>query len=475
MKRLFGTDGVRGTAGEFPLDAPTVERIGRALVECLAPDDGPLRVLIGRDTRESGPAIEAALVRGIESAGGFADRGGVLTTPAVACITRLRGYDAGIVVSASHNPFRDNGIKVFSREGFKLPDAIEMEIEHHVLGAPGSDGEAARGGSAAGPAPGAANPGAPPGSAATPAAAHLAPEVLRDSYLGWLRASVAPDTSFAGRRVVLDCAHGAASELAPHLFRDLGAEVTVLNDTPDGRNINEGCGALHPERLAAEVVRRKAWLGLAFDGDADRCLPVDGSGRILDGDYVLCLAARDLRARGHLRGDTVVGTVMTNLWLERAFDAEGIRVVRAPVGDKYVLEEMQRGGFMLGGEQSGHIIFLERATTGDGLLTGLMLMDLLRRGRLDLAVWAASVTPCPQILVNVPVRERPPLDTHPVIGPAIRDEEHRLRGKGRVLVRYSGTEPKARIMVEGEPRAAIEESVARLKQVIEGAIGRPSA
>ena len=456
MKRLFGTDGVRGVAGTFPLDEPTVERIGAALARTLTREGRPPRVVIGRDTRASGPDIEAALTRGIESQGGTVDRGGVLTTPAVACVTRTLGYDAGVVISASHNPFRDNGIKVFSGEGFKLPDALEMEIERQVLDEP------AKG--AASPAAGAAGKGNGGGR-------HIDAEALRNTYLDALKAAVPNGTSFAGRRLVLDCAHGAASDLAPRLFRSLGAEVVALNDAPDGCNINEGCGALHPERLGREVARQQAWLGLAFDGDADRCLPVDATGRVLDGDYVLCLAARDLRRAGRLHGDATVGTVMTNLWLERALEEDGIRVIRAAVGDKYVLEEMQKGGFILGGEQSGHVIFLERATTGDGLLTGLMLMELLQRTGQDLAAWASTITPCPQILVNVPVRERPALDSHPVIGPAIAAEEKRLAGSGRVLVRYSGTEPKARIMVEGEPRSAVEDAVARLKQVIETAIG----
>ena len=454
MKRLFGTDGVRGLAGAFPLDDGTVERIGRALVRSLPREGQPPRVLVGRDTRESGPRLEEALVRGIESCGGSADRGGILTTPAVACMTRALGYDAGIVVSASHNPFPDNGIKIFSRDGFKLEDAVESHIESLVL-----DGGAD-----------AAPRGAP--ADGRPRPAHASPRLLQEKYLEWLRGSIPEGASFAGRRIVLDCANGAASELAPRLFQALGAEVVALHDAPDGRNINEGCGALHPERLAETVIGRNAWLGLAFDGDADRCLPIDGAGRVLDGDYVLYLLARDLRASGRLKGETVVGTVMTNLWLERAFSAEGIRILRAPVGDKYVLEEMRRGGFMLGGEQSGHIIFLERATTGDGLLTGLLLMELLHRERLDLAAWAGTVKPCPQILINVPVRERPPLETHPSIGAAIREETRRLAAGGRLLVRYSGTEPKVRIMVEGEPRDAIEGVAARLKQVIEGAIGR---
>jgi len=450
MKRLFGTDGVRGVAGKFPLDDATVAQIGAALARTLTKEGPPPRVVIGRDTRASGPAIETALTRGIESQGGSVDRGGVLTTPAVACVTKALGYDAGVVISASHNPYKDNGIKVFSSEGFKLPDALEMEIERQVLDGPGH---------------GAAAPAASTGGR------HVDARELQDRYLDALRAAVPQGTSFAGRRLVLDCAHGAASELAPRLFRSLGADVVALNDAPDGSNINEGCGALHPELLGREVARQGAWLGLAFDGDADRCLPVDASGRVLDGDYVLCLAARDLRRAGRLKGDTAVGTVMSNLWLERALQEDGIRVVRAAVGDKYVLEEMQRGGFVLGGEQSGHVIFLERATTGDGMLTGLMLMELLQRTHQDLAAWASTITPCPQILVNVPVRERPPLESHPVIGPAIADEERGLAGRGRVLVRYSGTEPKARIMVEGESRAAIEGAVARLKRVIEEAIG----
>lgn len=453
MKRLFGTDGVRGVAGEFPLDAATVSRLGGALVESLRHGSArPPRVLIGRDTRESGPDLEKALARGIEAAGGRADLGGVLTTPAVACVTRIYGYDAGVVVSASHNPFRDNGIKIFSRQGFKLPDLLEAEIERHVL-----DGEEA----------------APSGEVATSRDEVAAsPAELHDRYLDWLRESVPADAGFSGWKVVLDCANGAASPLGPELFRRLGFEVVAIHSDPDGRNINEDCGALHPEHLAKEVVRRGARLGLAFDGDADRCLPIDASGRVLDGDYVLYLMAMDLKRSGRLAGGAVVGTVMSNLWLERALGAEGIRILRAPVGDKYVLEQMQEGGYVLGGEQSGHIVFLERATTGDGILTGLLLCDLLRRTGLDLAAWAATIRPAPQVLVNVPVRSKPPLDDHPTIGPAIRDEQKALASQGRILVRYSGTEPKARIMVEGESRRDIEDCAARLERVIRDEIGR---
>jgi phosphoglucosamine mutase len=451
--RLFGTDGIRGIAGEPPLDPPTVTRIGAALAQVLGAAAGRSpRILIGRDTRESGPSLEAALAAGLEAAGGRADRGGVLTTPATACLARLLGYDAAVVISASHNPYRDNGIKVFGAGGDKLPEERERAIERLVLEA----------GAAAGPP-------AAPRAGATPAAAD--PSALRERYLAWLGQAAAGAT-LAGWRIVLDCAHGAAALLAPEAYRRLGAEVIALHTDPDGRNINERCGSLHPETLAAEVVRAGARLGLAFDGDADRCIPVDASGRVLSGDHVLYLAARDLKAAGRLPGDTVVGTVMSNLWLERALGQERIGLVRAAVGDRHVLEAMRHGACVLGGEQSGHVIFLEKATTGDGILTGILFADLVRRSVLDLAAWAAAVRPCPQVLVNVPVRARPPLETHPLIGPAIRSETERLGRSGRLLVRYSGTEAQARIMVEGESAAVVEQAAARLGQVIRDAIGR---
>ncbi len=469
MKRLFGTDGIRGVAGTFPLDEATVVRIGKALVNSLhAAAGGSPRLVIGRDTRESGPVLEAALARGIVAARGRVDLGGVLTTPAVACVTRLAGYDAGLVVSASHNPYRDNGIKVFSRGGEKLSDDLEAAIERLVLDGPGAPG-AADGG--ARPDPPEAPGGLPPASSAF----SLGPAEIAERYLGWLLTAAGPGAPLRGFTIVLDCANGAATALAPELYRRAGAAVVPIHDRPDGRNINEGCGALHTEALAAEVLARKADLGLAFDGDADRCLVVDATGRLLDGDYVLYLTARDRKAAGRLRGDAVVGTVMSNLWLDRALQSEGIRLLRAPVGDKYVLEEMQKGGYVLGGEPSGHIIFLENATTGDGLLTGLLVLDLVRRTGLDLAAWAATIRPCPQVILNVPVRERPALDSHPTIGPAIRDEERRLGRDGRLLVRYSGTEPKARIMVEGEPRQAVERAAARLRTIIQKEIGQETS
>ncbi|MFQ5878404.1 MAG: phosphoglucosamine mutase [Acidobacteriota bacterium] len=471
MKRLFGTDGIRGVAGEFPLDPATVERVGAALSTTLAAaGGGSPRIVIGRDTRESGPAIEEALVRGIARVGGRAVRGGVLTTPAVACVARLLGFDAGVVVSASHNPYRDNGIKVFSRDGAKLPDAQELKIERRVL-----DGGAPPPGAAGRREASARSRARKAGDARATEDAPLSPEDLRERYLEWLAAALPPRSGFPGWSIVLDCANGAASDLGPALFQRLGAEVTALNVTPDGRNINAGCGALHPDRLCSEVVRRRARIGFAFDGDADRCVAADASGRLLDGDHLMYLAARDMKGAARLRGSTVVATVMSNLWLERALRAEAIRMLRAPVGDRYVLEEMRRGGFVLGGEPSGHVIFLEKATTGDGLLTALLVLDLLRRTGIDLAAWAGSVRPCPQVLVNVPVREQPPLASHPAIGPAILEEERRLGARGRLLVRYSGTEPKARIMVEGESRDAVQACAARLRDLIEREIGRARA
>jgi len=464
MKRLFGTDGIRGAAGVFPLDDATVERIGRALATVLRPPDGrPPRVLIGRDTRESGPAIEAALERGLRSGGARVDSGSVLTTPAVACLTRVLSYDAGIVVSASHNPYQDNGLKVFGAGGGKIPDPVEVAIERLVL-----DGDEVPGGTPArGTVPRSEPVSAGGGSADRP----VDPVALSARYLDWLRAVVPGGASFPGWGVVLDCANGAASQLGPDLFRSIGARVVAIHCHPDGRNINDRCGALHPESLAATVVRERARIGFAFDGDADRCLVVDASGRVLTGDHVLYLAARDLRAAGRLPGDAVVGTVMSNLWLDQALQAEGMRLLRAPVGDKYVLEEMQRGGHTLGGEPSGHLLFLDLATTGDGLLSALLVLDLLRRTGIDLAAWAATVRPCPQVLVNVRVRERPPIDAHPTIGPALRAEQQRLGDRGRILVRYSGTEPQARIMVEGESQTAVEECAGRLRAVIREAIG----
>jgi phosphoglucosamine mutase len=446
-KRLFGTDGIRGRAGEAPLDAATVRRVGSALVEILKPRTGEPRILLGRDTRESGEALTEDLGRGIAAAGGHAVCMGVAPTPAVAALTRARGFDAGVVISASHNPYCDNGIKILSAEGFKLPDEEEVRIESHVL-----DGSLPE-----------------PAADSASRLEHRA-ELVRD-YLEVLRTAVPPDLSLEGLRIHLDCAHGAAYRMAADLFRSLGAQVEAHGVQPDGRNINLDCGALHPQKLAEAVRKDGADFGVAFDGDADRAILVDRKGRILDGDFVLYRSALDLQRRDKLRGDCVVATVMSNLWLERALGEHDIELRRAAVGDKYVLEEMLRCGAVLGGEQSGHIIFLDHATTGDGLLTALKMAENVVRNQGDLAAWNDEIRPCPQVLINVQVSSRPDLEAHPSVGPVIAGVTRELGDRGRVLVRYSGTENLARVMVEGEEATEVDRAARRICAAIEEAIG----
>ena len=452
MRHLFGTDGIRGVAGEYPLDAATVERIGLALGWTLREEEGveAPRVLLGKDTRESGAGLEAALVRGLGSAGAAVSLAGVVSTPAVAFMTVSGKFDAGVVLSASHNPYRDNGIKVFSRQGMKLPDAEELGIEKRILGEK-------------------FNP--PRRTAPSPAGA----EDLLEGYLGFLARCVGGGHPFNGLRVALDCAHGATCAIAPEIFGRLGAQTFVMGNEPDGRNINAGCGSLHPEALAAMIRAKSADIGFAYDGDGDRVILLDGSGRTLDGDFILYLAALDLKEAGKLAGDTVVATVMSNLWLEKALAALGITMLRAPVGDKYVLEAMLRGGYTLGGEQSGHIIFLGDATTGDGVLTSLKILDLLRRRRMDLSAWASTVTRCPQVLHNVRVASKPPLESVAEIREAVARAERDLAGAGRVLLRYSGTEPILRVMVEGEDESRISRTASELKELVAARLGGPGS
>jgi len=447
-KRLFGTDGIRGVAGEFPLDGPTVVRIGRALSEALPSLARGPRVLIGRDTRESGTVLAEALGHGVAAAGGRAVSIGVVPTPAVALLTRVHGFDAGVVISASHNPYQDNGLKIFSGEGFKLPDEREREIEAHVL-----DREWA-----------AADAPAEPGRLEHD-------EKLVGDYVAALRGALDPSVSLQGKSIHLDCANGAAYRIAVDLFEALGAKVVASGVEPDGRNINEGCGALYPKVLAGKVKEAGGDFGIAFDGDADRAILVDGAGRVLDGDFILYRSALELQRRGRLKGDCVVATVMSNLWLERSLEAHGIRMLRTGVGDKYVLEEMLRCGASLGGEQSGHVIYLDHATTGDGLLTALKVAEALALTDGDLAEWGSEVKRCPQVLLNVKITGRPDLTNHPVITPAIAEATEALADRGRVLVRYSGTENLARVMVEGEDATEIEAAAQRICAAIEGAIG----
>ena len=455
MGQLFGTDGVRGVANAAPLTPELTCRLGRVAAACLAERMGSTEhrpaLLVARDTRLSGPLLEQALVAGILSAGVDALVAGVLPTPAVAFLTPALGAAGGAVLSASHNPFEDNGIKLFSAEGDKLPDAWESEIEVRLDA--GWDGPRPTG-------PGLGRLRAVSGA--------------ERRYLDGLRASLPSGFALAGSRLVLDCAHGATYRVAPRLFRSLGAEVATLGSRPSGTNINRGVGALHPEGLRARVRATPGAIGLAFDGDGDRLIVVDESGAVRDGDHVLAVCARALLARGELRGGVVVSTVMANLGLERALTSLGIGMVRTVVGDRHVLEEMRRLGANLGGEQSGHVIFLDHARTGDGLLTALQLLRAVREAGQPLTALAARVEKCPQVLLNVRVRARPPLDELRGVAAALARWEGKLDGRARFLVRYSGTESLARVMVEGDDHTTIGAAAREIAAAIREEIGATS-
>jgi len=444
-KRLFGTDGIRGVAGEPPLDPQTVTALGIALADDLVQQklaDKP--VLLGMDTRESGPTIAAHLAEGMSRRGVTIESAGVITTPGVAYLTRTGDFAAGIMISASHNPFQDNGIKVFARTGFKLPDAEEHEIEEEIFRI---------------------LPTTQPLENARPLPATY--DVRR--YLDFLLGSI--QTNLSGRKLVLDCGNGAASSLAPELFREAGATVTAICAEPNGRNINLGCGALHLQQLQAKVLEIQADAGVAFDGDADRALMVSATGRIIDGDAILLIAGKRLKQDGHLPGNVVVSTVMSNLGLEKALERAGISMLRTPVGDKYVLDEMLRRNAPLGGEQSGHIIFSEYSTTGDGILTALKVLETSIRENAGLDDLAADLKVYPQLLVNVRVNQRKPLEQLPAVNSEIQACEAELNGSGRVLVRFSGTEPLLRVMVEGSEQAQIERLADRIVTAIRAELG----
>ena len=444
-KELFGTDGIRGIPGKYPLDDATLYGVARALGKYLLERDAKPRVLIGMDTRESGPHIAAQLAAGLADDGVAFVSAGVISTPGVACLVRQNKFSAGMVISASHNPFHDNGVKLFAGTGMKFPDEVEehLEIEIHNH----KDYDTA------------------PHGIAVPT-----DRALDEEYLEYLRGRLIPGAKLAGVKLVLDCANGAASQLAPALFRSLGAQVIAIHNKPNGRNINDGCGSLHPENLRKKVIETHAALGVAFDGDADRAMFVTASGRHVDGDGVLLAAARFLKSAGHLNGGRVISTTMANLGLERALEAEGLSLARVPVGDRYVLEEMLRSGANLGGEQSGHIIFLDDATTGDGLLTALKIACLVAlRGPLDDLVCGLKIFP--QTIVNIQVKSKPPLESLPVVSAAIDTATKTLGAAGRVVVRYSGTEPKARVMVEAESAEDVTHWAETLASAIRTAIG----
>ena len=429
-ERLFGTDGVRGKAGAYPLDARTIRRLGAALVRALGPSQPrrPLRLLVGRDTRESGEWIERELAHGARSQGAHLSSVGVLSTPGVAYLTGTLPFDAGLVISASHNPFDDNGIKVFSHAGEKFTERLEAEVEQIMAG---------------------------PWDVAGDVAGEIERVDLADQYLAHVR-TVLPDPGrLVPMRVAVDCANGAMSQLAPRLFRDLGLEVVALSCAPDGRNINLDCGSTHPQNLVAAVRQQACHLGVAFDGDGDRAIFVDARGRVVDGDAVMLLCAKQLQATGRLRGNAIVATVMSNIGLEIALREQGIGLVRCAVGDKYVMEEMLARNLALGGEQSGHIIFADYLSTGDGLITALQVLNAMAATGRELADLAGELRTYPQVLLNVRVAHKVELEQVPEVAALVTDVERRLGDRGRLLVRYSGTEPLLRIMLEGQDPDAI--------------------
>ena len=448
MTRLFGTDGIRGVANEDPLTPDLAFRVGRQLVATLLSEHAAdrVRLVIGRDTRLSGPLLESALVAGLLSAGAECYAVGVLPTPAIALLTKKLGAHGGIVLSASHNPFEDNGIKLFSSEGTKLPDAWEDEIEQGLQG----DDRAPRA------------RGAEIGRLVT----HTRAEA---DYVDFLCRAF--PLQLRGLTVVLDCAHGATYRVAPRVFRRLGARVLTIGTHPDGRNINAGGGALHPERLQRAVRARGASVGFAFDGDGDRLISVDHTGAIRDGDYALAIAGRHLAARGRLKGNVIVTTVMANLGLDQALHAAGIRVVKTQVGDRYVSEEMQRLGANLGGEQSGHLLFLDHSPAGDGILSALALLGVAAETGETLASLARCLSKFPQVLRNVAVKAKPPIDALTGLAERVATFEREMNGAGRILIRYSGTEPLARVMVEGADGARVSAMADELAGLIRTQIG----
>jgi len=447
--KLFGTDGVRGVANEEPMTPETVVKLGRAAAYLFKTKAGRHKIVIGKDTRLHGYMLECALTSGICSMGVDVLLVGPLPTPGIAFITRSVRADAGIVISASHNPFEDNGIKFFSGEGLKLPDEMERRIELWI-----ASGEIDR---------------------IRPRAAELGKAYrINDAagrYIEFAKGTVPKGVAFHGLKVVIDCAHGATYKVAPAIFRELGATVIPLNIQPNGVNINDGCGSLYPEVVSEAVLKHKADVGVSHDGDGDRAILVDETGAVLDGDHLLAILALDLKSRGVLRSDTVVGTVMSNVGLDLCLKEAGIAVVRAPVGDRYVLEEMLRHGVNLGGEQSGHIVFLDHNTTGDGVVTALQLLALMAKHQKPLSQLRRCMTAVPQVLLNVRVAEKQDFESLPAVQAAIANAEAQLDGGGRVLVRYSGTEPVARVMVEGRDAEQVERLARSIARAVEKELG----
>jgi len=449
MRKLFGTDGIRGVANLEPMTSETAMKLGRAAAYLFKRRSGRHQIVIGKDTRLSGYMLESALTSGICSMGVDVLLVGPMPTPAIAFLARSLRADAGVVISASHNPYQDNGIKFFSNDGFKLPDELEARMEalitsdeiQHLRPTADEVGKAYRIDDAEG------------------------------RYIEFVKRSLPRDLDFQELRIVVDCAHGAAYKASPKVLRELGATVWVIGDEPNGTNINDGCGAVHPERLQQAVREHHAHLGIAHDGDADRAIFVCEQGRIIDGDHVMAMIALDLQERGLLKRRTVVGTVMSNFGLELALKQAGIALVRTAVGDRYLLERMVADGYNFGGEQSGHFIFLDHNTTGDGLISALQVVALMKRTGRSLSDLAQCMMAVPQILLNIRVNEKPDLNHVPELTQAIQTGEATLNGTGRVLVRYSGTEPVLRIMVEGAEASLIRLVADDLSAVVQRHLG----
>jgi len=452
-RKLFGTDGVRGRANVEPMTAEMALALGQAVSHVFRRRGGDRhRIIIGKDTRLSGYMFENALVAGICSMGVDVLQVGPIPTPGMAFLTADMRCDAGVMISASHNPYQDNGIKFFSHEGCKLPDEIEARIEELI-----ASGALA--------------------SLRAPAEQVGRAQRIEDAagrYVVFLKKTFPREQTLEGLRIVLDCAHGAAYKVGPTVFSELDAEVFPIGVTPNGRNINDDCGAVAPETVQRKVKELRADVGIALDGDADRCLLVDEKGNLVDGDAVLALAARDMVERGTLKGNAVVATVMSNLGLERAVEKLGLGLVRTAVGDRYVVEEMRSGGYNLGGEQSGHVVFLDHNTTGDGLVTALQTLAYMRRKEKPLSQLVADIERFPQVLVNVRIAEKRPLETLPGLQAAVQKVEKAMDGRGRVLIRYSGTEPKARVMVEGDDEARVREYAEAIAHELRRALGGES-
>ncbi|MCC6141152.1 MAG: phosphoglucosamine mutase [Nitrospira sp.] len=444
MRKLFGTDGIRGVANLEPMTSEMAMHLGRAAAHLFMRRAGRHQIVIGKDTRISGYMLESALTAGICSMGVDVLLVGPMPTPAIAFLTRSLRADAGVVISASHNAYQDNGIKFFSSNGFKLPDEMEARIEDLIV---------------------------------SNEISHLRPTAdligkafriddAEGRYIEFAKRSLPRELDFQGIKLVVDCANGAAYKLAPKVLRELGAKVEVIGCEPNGMNINAGCGAVHPEQLQEAVCRHKADIGIALDGDADRAIFVCEQGTIVDGDHVMAALGLDLHQNGLLAKQTLVGTVMSNFGLELCMAKAGVKLLRTPVGDRYLLERMLAEGYNFGGEQSGHFIFLDHNTTGDGLISALQMISLMKRTGKPLSELAQAMSAVPQILLNITVKQKPKLETVPDIDRAIREGERRLNGSGRVLVRYSGTEPLLRIMVEGERDAVIKEVAEDLARLV---------